>query len=145
LTSQPLVELCLRIPVHLCIAGAWDRAIARRAFAADVPAEILWRRTKGGIDSYVKEALRRNARFVREMLLDGLLVQSGLLDKARLEEALGDAAIGTRIGSAEIFDHLTTEAWLRRWQSDDAQPDYQRLRSMTPTLRPMGLALAPSK
>ena len=34
LFSQPLMELCLRIPTYVLTEGGWDRAVARRAFYA---------------------------------------------------------------------------------------------------------------
>ena len=43
LLSQPLIETCLRIPVHLLATEGWDRAVARRAFSTDLPAEVYQR------------------------------------------------------------------------------------------------------
>ncbi len=63
LLSQPLVELCLRIPTWLQMTDHTDRALTRAAFAGDLPAEILnrvekgWRRTNGQRDSLHKPAL----------------------------------------------------------------------------------------
>lgn len=115
LTSQPLLELCLRIPTYVLSTGGLDRAIARQAFAEDVPEQILRRTTKGVIEGYVKEMIMRNVRFVRELLLDGILVKEGMLDRSSLEEALSGRP--GRVGSAmaEILDHLTTESWARNW------------------------------
>ena len=115
LGSQPLVELSLRIPIYVLISGGRDRSIARRAFARDVPREIIWRRTKGGISDYARGILQANMDFVREMLLDGLLVKEGLLNRQALERCL--AGSDTFIGSeyVEIQQHISTEAWLRSW------------------------------
>jgi asparagine synthase (glutamine-hydrolysing) len=117
LWSQPLLELALRIPTYVLTYHGWDRALARRAFATDLPHEIVSRRTKGVLDHYVTEIFRRNLNFARELLLDGLLVKEGLLDRRALEEVLSGRP--TTIGSpiVELFDHLSTEAWLRSWSS----------------------------
>lgn len=117
LVSQPLVELCLRIPTYLAVRRGWDRAVARMAFDAHVPSEILRRRTKGGIDRFVKDTLRNNSTFVRQLLQDGLLVQHGILDRAKLAEAIDPDSIHTRTSSDELCDHLTTEVWLRNWHA----------------------------
>jgi len=117
LMSQPLVELCLRIPTYVLTHSGWDRAAARQAFRADVPREILRRRTKGGLEENVQEILMRNLQAARGLLCDGHLVQAGLLDRRRLEDVLSDRPTRIAAAMAEIFDHLSTEAWLRRWTS----------------------------
>lgn len=48
LLSQPIVELCLRIPTYLQVYGGYDRALARRAFMNEVPREIIMRLWKEG-------------------------------------------------------------------------------------------------
>ena len=116
LLSQPLVELCLRIPTYVLTNSGWDRAAARQAFHADVPREILRRRSKGGLEENVQEILLHNLPAARELMLDGHLVKAGLLDRRRLEEVLSDRPTRTSAAMAEIFDHLSTEAWLRRWE-----------------------------
>ena len=117
LMSQPLLELCLRIPTYVLTNSGWDRAVARQAFHADVPREILRRRSKGGMEENAQEILMRNLATARDLLLDGHLTNAGLLDRRRLDEVLSDRP--TRIPGAvsEIFDHLSTEVWLRSWYS----------------------------
>jgi asparagine synthase (glutamine-hydrolysing) len=115
LMSQPVIEWCLRLPTHVLIAGGWDRAVARRAFARDVPASIIRRRDKGGITQHVKDLYDGNLPFLREILLDGLLVQRGILDRARLEAALTPSGSATGFAFTEILGrHLSLEVWLRR-------------------------------
>jgi len=117
LMSQPLIELCLRIPTYVSISGGRDRAIARRAFASDVPAEIIRRRAKGAIDHYSVAVLDNNLPFVRELLLDGLLVREGILDRAKLERHLSRDRSPADFEYNEILhQHLCTEVWLRRWK-----------------------------
>ena len=115
LFSQPLIELCLRIPTYVLIAGGWDRAIARRAFEPHLPPQIATRRSKGGVTDYGKAVLRQNAAFVRELLSDGLLVQQGILDAEQLRRRFsGDpASMGADV---ELYDYVNTETWLRRWR-----------------------------
>lgn len=118
LMSQPIVELCLRIPTYLHITGGWSRSVARRAFCKDLPFSIVSRRTKGVIDGFAKEVLKRNHRFAREFLIDGELCKAGLLDRATLEEALSDEPSQRRTTVSEIYDYLSTEAWARAWMRD---------------------------
>jgi asparagine synthase (glutamine-hydrolysing) len=115
LVSQPLVELCLRLPTWLLTHGGKGRGLARRAFAADIPREIATRQSKGGMGSYVTTVFRRNQSFARDLLLDGLLVRHGLLDKQRLEVVLAGrlSSLGGNVG--EIHHCIAIEAWLRQF------------------------------
>jgi asparagine synthase (glutamine-hydrolysing) len=116
LISQPLMELCLRIPSYVWITGGRDRAVARRAFARDLPAAIVRRTRKGAIDRHNRALLDANESFVREMLLDGLLVKNGLLDRERLALYLSRANVSGGLEYNDVLrQHLCTEVWLRRW------------------------------
>jgi asparagine synthase (glutamine-hydrolysing) len=113
--SQPLAELCLRIPTFMNIRGGWDRATARRAFANDLPREIAWRSTKGSPDPWLKHVIDQNAEFVRSFLIDGMLVRQGLLDKRKLEAALPGVPTKAIVGGNMIMNLLYTESWIRLW------------------------------
>ena len=121
LLSQPLVELCLRIPTYVLTSAGWDRALARKAFRADVPREILRRRTKGGMEEHAQEILARNLATTRDPLVDGLLMQAGLLDRGHVSEVLSDRPTSIAGAASEIFDYLGIEIWLRSWNSRDAR------------------------
>ncbi|HEY4212036.1 MAG TPA: asparagine synthase-related protein [Steroidobacteraceae bacterium] len=115
LVSQPLVELCLRMPTYMLIRSGRDRAIARRAFAADLPQQTTGRVAKGRIDQHVRNVLDANLPFVRELLLDGQLVSRGLLDRKALEKYLTRERSPADFQYGIIFqEHLCIEAWLRR-------------------------------
>lgn len=116
LFSQPLIELCLRIPSYTWISGGRDRSLVRRAFAADLPPQIVRRTQKGAIDRHNRKLMDANERFIREMLLDGVLVSRGLLDRERLETFLSRAASPIGFEYNEVLrQHLCTEMWVRRW------------------------------
>lgn len=115
LTSQPLTELCLQIPTYILAAGGKDRALARQAFVRDVPAEILERQHKASIESFIRRSLLSNIQFVRETLLEGVLVQERLLDRKPLEEALSGRHERIVSAPTALFDFLGVELWIRRW------------------------------
>jgi asparagine synthase (glutamine-hydrolysing) len=115
--SQPLVEVCLRIESHLNVHEGWDRAIARRAFAEELPPEILTRVGKGGPDSWTKETIYKNIPFLRDFLLNGLLVKERLIDRVALEEAIAFAPRKSRFSTNDIITQLYNEGWLRNWAS----------------------------
>jgi asparagine synthase (glutamine-hydrolysing) len=113
--SQPLVELSLRIPTYMNVRDGIDRATVRKAFAGQLPPSILRRGSKGGPETWLDVMLERDADFVREFLMDGILVSKGVVDRERLESVL-PGTISTRASHAgSIFNLLYTEAWLRAW------------------------------
>lgn len=123
LHSQPLVELCLRIPTYLMNRGGVGRALAREAFRNELPREIVRRRTKGTSTNLFREALRNNYDVLREMLLDGMLMQEGIVDRRSMERTLANPAALTVPQMSQIPILYSTEAWLRNWSSV-AAPKY---------------------
>jgi asparagine synthase (glutamine-hydrolysing) len=116
LLSQPLVELCLRIPTYVLIKNRMDRATARRAFAPDLPPEIIKRRNKGRIDQHIRDVLDANLDFVRDLLLNGRLVKEGLLNRRNLEMYLTRERSPADFEYSEILqEQLCVEAWLASW------------------------------
>jgi asparagine synthase (glutamine-hydrolysing) len=70
----------------------------------------------------VTNVLDRNLEFVRDMLLDGLLVRERLLSRTRLETYLSREHSPRDFEYTEIVQkHLCTEAWLRRWKAINAR------------------------
>ena len=115
LMSQPVVEAALQIPGYLHCRSAQDRAVARAAFADALPAEILNRGLgKGGPDLWAKDVVEHNSNFLREFLLDGILVQRGLLDKTKVESVLSPRIVKSTAMVGDIFAKLYIEAWVRK-------------------------------
>jgi asparagine synthase (glutamine-hydrolysing) len=117
LYSQPVLELCLRLPVHVLTVGGWDRAIARRAFYDELPRAIANRQHKGAIERHVWTIFEHNGAFLRELLLNGALVQEGLIDRKKLAVALSWKPSKIQPGTAELLELAGTEAWLRCWRN----------------------------
>lgn len=115
LLSQPIVEACLAIPSWEWRAGGIDRAMARRAFAPDLPETIAWRRTKGGPDAFCAQVVDHHRATIRERLLDGRLAAFGLLDRGAVEAALRNGRATTSDENVRILDLVDTEAWLDTW------------------------------
>jgi asparagine synthase (glutamine-hydrolysing) len=115
LYAQPAVELFLRIPIHVHAEGGRDRGLARRAFAREVPEPILQRLWKDRAPGFHSELLLRNLDLVREILLDGVLVSEGLLDRAAVEATLVAGPSKVDVLPVEIYRHLDVEIWARYW------------------------------
>jgi asparagine synthase (glutamine-hydrolysing) len=115
LLSQPLVELCLRIPTYVLTHGGRGRGLARRAFAGDLPPEVTNRRAKGGMEEHILAVLLDNREFTKGLLLDGELVRRGLIARERTEALMNSDATTLAGRSGEIHNCLALEAWLRHW------------------------------
>lgn len=113
LFSQPLVELCLRIPSYIHAHNGLDRELVRHAFRADVPEAILRRYWKDRAEGQSEAALRANIGFTREMLLDGFLVKEAYLDRRRTELVLRGSPTKGVTYPNELIDYLLIETWLR--------------------------------
>jgi len=116
LMSQPPVEFCLSVPTWLWCRGGINRALARAAFAPDLPREIVVRTSKAGPDSFIRKLFDANRRVIREGLLDGLLASQGVIDRGATEAALSvDALSGDSI-VYRLLDLIEAEAWARSWR-----------------------------
>jgi len=115
LMSQPLVEACLRIPSWLWCDGGYNRAIAREAFVADLPAEILRRRSKGSPSSFLISLFEANRKLVGELLLGGLLMHHQLLDGDAIEGFLENGERAQTSAYARIMSLVDIEIWARSW------------------------------
>lgn len=115
-----MVELCLRIPSYVHFHRGVERGLARRAFSREVPVAILRRRWKDRAPGVFDRILATHRAFVREFLLEGVLVSEGLLSKPALDAALGTdpgpRAAHSAVTAIEILTHLDTEAWLQHWR-----------------------------
>lgn len=118
LRSQPLLEASLRTPTYILTEGGQGRALARRTFADLLPPAIATRRSKGGMEAYAVNMLQSNLAFARELLMDGLLVKHGLLDRDRVLEALSDRPAVNAAYVSETHACIAAELWARRMASD---------------------------
>jgi asparagine synthase (glutamine-hydrolysing) len=115
LISQPIIEHCLQIPTYVLAHGGRDRGLVREAFAADVPTKIINRRSKGGTSSYFNRVRVENAQFLRESLLDGILVRNGVLERRELEKQLSERELILGKGLTPILNAARAEKWLSTW------------------------------
>jgi len=114
LFSQPLLEVCIRIPTWIHTEAGQDRVIARRAFRDVLPQEVINRWTKGLWEEQAARLLRHNMRFVKTLLLEGELMRRGLVIRSRLDECLSYRPSRLSVSNAEIYHLIFAEAWLRQ-------------------------------
>lgn len=113
LISQPLIELCLRLPVwQLCLGGV-NRGLARAAFAGDLPDRVRLRTTKGEATQYFIEHLSANQDRIRDALQDGAVMKAGLLTPRVLDRLLADPVLADLSSARMLLQLYGMEAWLR--------------------------------
>jgi len=131
LLSQPLVDLCLGLPTYLLTQGGRGRALARQAFAAELPVQIAARRSKGGMEEHLKEILNSNMEFARHTLLNGELVRRGLLDRAAVEAVLSATPTALRGSLGHVHTFIGIELWLGRWGAVAVDDSHKRTARMS--------------
>lgn len=122
--SQPMQELCLRISTHVLAHGARTRGLAKRAFADILPIDIARREGKGSVRVYMKAIWARNKTLIGDLLHDGLLIQNGIIDKAKLESTLTESFAADYTELSRITVLFCAEAWARRWATTGSLPSH---------------------
>jgi asparagine synthase (glutamine-hydrolysing) len=116
LYAQPVIETVLRIPVEHLFFNGRERGLARCAFRGDVPQPILQRLWKDRAPTFSARLVAANRDWLREVLLDGVLVREGKLDRRILEHALSARSrSASTVYPTELMKHLDTEIWLQSW------------------------------
>lgn len=113
LLSQPVMEACLRVPSWIWIADGKNRAVARAAFAGQLPQDVLDRRSKGTFMNYNSAMYRKNKEVIRRFLLDGLLLSHGLLDPHKLDAFLDSQRPARDRSFMRLFTLCMVENWVR--------------------------------
>lgn len=116
LLAQPVIELLLRIPVYRHFEGGRDRGLARRAFAHDASPANLERTWKDRAPGFLAEIFVQNTVWLREMLLDGALVNARYLDRQKLDRALTPAPSHSAVTPVDLMRMLDIELWMRQWR-----------------------------
>lgn len=115
LLAQPVVELCLRIPSWMWIAGGQNRAVARRAFRGVLPDILLDRKSKGSPESVLIRTYQASRETILATLQSGYLARHGLLDIASLRMIPGREAGFRSVDYRRIMTLLDVEIWLQSW------------------------------
>jgi len=115
LFSQPLLELCLRIPIYTLLRGGIDRALERAAFRDCVPQSIIRREDKGTIATAFMTKIRESLPFMRDLLLDGILVQERIIERSALEPYLEANRPMNHHVLWPFLSCVAAEVWARNW------------------------------
>jgi asparagine synthase (glutamine-hydrolysing) len=117
LLAQPVLQLCLSIPSWELVRGGRDRGLAREAFAGWLPDAVATRRSKGALTSAYSRRAAASLEALRAHLLDGVLAQAGLLDKAEMDAALTADQLIWQADGLKLIRAAAVESWVRHWQA----------------------------
>ena len=115
LLAQPVKELCLRIQTQVTTHGGRSRGLAREAFHEYLPREVVRRQSKGALLEFIKVIWQTNMPFVKSLLLDGILVNEGLVDRNKLERTLANDFSKGLGETVHVSSLICAEAWARAW------------------------------
>jgi asparagine synthase (glutamine-hydrolysing) len=117
LFSQPLVELCLRIPLYTLLRGGSNRALERAAFKDCVPEKIIRRENKGTVAIALMSKMREGLPYLRDLVLDGVLVQERIIERSTLELYLAGNRPITPQAFWPFMSCIAAEVWARKWST----------------------------
>ena len=113
--TQPIIEACLRIPIWVMTYCGVERGLARMAFQRDLPRDIIRRFSKCTPDEYYNDIYDHNIGFLREYLLEGVMVNERILARDKLEAALSKDGLLVNVIKFRTLGYLATEIWIRGW------------------------------
>jgi asparagine synthase (glutamine-hydrolysing) len=113
--TQPIIETCLRVPSWVMTYGGVDRGLARKAFQKDLPQDIVRRFSKSAPSEYYNDIYDHNLDFLREYLLDGVMVRDGVLLRDKVAAVFEKSDPRLNAKKFMILSYFATEVWLRGW------------------------------
>ncbi len=116
LLSQPLIELALQVPTYQSFGNGFDRILFRNAVSRIKKPKALWRSIKGQTTGSMTKMFFKDAHFIHDILLNGTLMTSGMLNKQWLEKEMINIRHG-KIENLWTITHLfTAQKWLQQWK-----------------------------
>jgi asparagine synthase (glutamine-hydrolysing) len=113
LMAQPVIELCLSIQSWRWVAGGRDRAVARRAFAGDLPPATSGRHSKGGPGGFYRQIVEQRRNAMMGHLLEGQLCSHGLLDRRAIEAFFARSIDEQGFDYIKMLTLTDVESWVR--------------------------------
>jgi hypothetical protein len=95
--------------------------MARDTFSDLVPRRILNREDKGGTRGQTRQLARGSAYLMRDMLLNGILVSLGILERSSLEKLISSEETYKPTEEFALLSFVAIEAWAVHWQTQTGQ------------------------
>lgn len=115
LISQPLIELCLRLPTYLLSCEGTSRGLVRRAFSNVIPDEIRLRMNKGHASRYFTDRVTAYRGPIVEALMDGELARRGMIQRSDVESFVRREDYRMQESGSLLLAYYAIESWLQTW------------------------------
>ena len=110
---RPLVELALATPWSLKAAPGEPKSLLRRAMRGQVPEEVRRRTHDASTGHAVYTGLRKEWPAVERIVASSMLVDLGVVNRDRLQDALRLARQGHALDLGGLLATLTLDGWLQ--------------------------------
>jgi len=111
--DRRLVEFLLAIPASQLLRPGQRRSLMRRALADIVPAEILWRKTKGNLSRGPLVELQNAWPTLENLCASTLAARMGYVDQSQFRKSLEAAKHGDASQLIPLLKTLSLELWLQ--------------------------------
>jgi asparagine synthase (glutamine-hydrolysing) len=115
LVAQPLIETCLQIPSWDWFEPGKNRALARHAFAAELPTTVVARSTKGNPGGFIARIFEAQCQQIATFLRTGQLTAHGLLDWDELDRTFASSRFVRTFDYLRVMQLVDAEAWVQHW------------------------------
>jgi asparagine synthase (glutamine-hydrolysing) len=115
LISQPLIELCLRLPAWTLSTNGANRGLARVAFKGLIPEPVRLRTAKGSASRFYVARVSRFRDQIVDTLKHGELVSLGLLTDNDVEAYGARDSFMIESSGVMMLFYYGIECWLRTW------------------------------
>ena len=110
---RPLVELARATPWSLKAVPGTPKALLRRAMRSVLPEEVRRRTQDASTGHAVYTGLRREWPVLEQVVESSMLVDLGIVDRARLQNAMHLARQGHAFHLGGLLSTLTLDVWLQ--------------------------------
>lgn len=112
---QPIVEAAAGMTDFESFDDKTDRLQLRRIASSYKSIDVLWRKSKGSFDVGFLNGIMSNYDQVRQLIFDGVLVNSGRLERKRIERLLRDVTVGQSAAGVNTALIACVEIFCASW------------------------------
>ncbi len=113
--SQPMVELCLKMPIYDSYDECNSRLPFRKAVSEFFKTDLPFRKSKGETSGVLQIGLQQNIKRIKELLLEGYFARNHLVDRNKMQDFIHKVAHGMTEHMHPFAALLTSELWLESW------------------------------
>lgn len=118
--SPSVLSLGLNVAPEKLLKGKVDRHFLRQAAYDRYGDESVWGTRKGGVTGLTQRAMLHNKQDVLDVLLNGPLVEKGVVDVVRIERLVDEVSVGARKCPHFLINLFSANLFIRHWEGNYA-------------------------